>query len=148
MCDDGDPCTSGETCDGAGACVGAPFSCDDADPCTIDTCDPTAGCMVQPVTGLAAATCLLTPQAACQPMPPAMAKAIARAQSRMVSAGATSNHGRAKALLGRASHALKRAAKKTLKFAKKRQLSPACAGALRRNLLEASSRIVQLRKTL
>ena len=66
----------------------------------------------------------------------------------MASAGATSNHGRAKRLLGQASHILKMAAKKALKFAKKRHLSRACAGALNRNLLEASSRLVQLRKTL
>src|SRR5262249_18451865 len=121
---------------------------DDGDPCTVDNCDPAAGCTVQPVTGLGAATCLLIPQAVCQPLPPKLVKAIAKAQTRMASAGATSNHEHAKKLLGRAARILKKAAKKTVKLAKKRRLSPACAATLRRNLLDASTHVLQLRKTL
>jgi slime mold repeat-containing protein len=146
-CSDGSLCTSNDTCQ-AGVCGGTSLVCDDGDPCTTDSCDPTAGCTVQPVTGLGAATCLLIPQASCQPLPPAIVKAIARAQTRIASAGATSNHHRAKKLLVRASHGLKRAAKKTHKLAKKGRISPACAGVLSRNLLDASSRVLQLRKTL
>ena|SRR2546425_12499089 len=114
----------------------------DADPCTADSCDPTAGCVFQPSAGLEAVTCLLTPDASCQPMPPTIAEAIAQAQSRIASSGATQHQGRAKKILGHASHILKRAAKNATRLAKKR-LAPACSAALS----EASSRIAQLEKT-
>ncbi len=43
-CDDGDPCTVGETCQG-GACQGGGLNpCDDADACTTDACAPGTGC--------------------------------------------------------------------------------------------------------
>ena len=73
-CDDGEPCTVGDSCAG-GACVGgpvnacddanactvdscvpggqgcvhAPAQCDDGDPCTSDSCDPSAGCLTAPL---------------------------------------------------------------------------------------------------
>jgi len=102
----------------------------------------------QPVTGLEAATCLMTSPAFCQPLPKALAKAMDQAQGWITSAGATSHHGRAKQLMERASRTLKRAAKKATKLSRKGSLSPACAAALNRNLLEASSRLTQLRKSL
>jgi len=39
-CDDGDPCTIGDTCDALGVCTGIPLDglCDDGDPCTADAC--------------------------------------------------------------------------------------------------------------
>lgn len=38
-CDDGDPCTLDDACDGAGACAGgAPKDCDDGVACTTDAC--------------------------------------------------------------------------------------------------------------
>ncbi|MCW5898167.1 MAG: hypothetical protein KIT10_02770 [Flavobacteriales bacterium] len=38
-CDDGDPCTAGETVDGACNCTGGvPLNCDDGDACTTDLC--------------------------------------------------------------------------------------------------------------
>jgi len=43
-CDDGNPCTTADTCRD-GACVaGPPLDCDDANPCTDDLCDPRTGC--------------------------------------------------------------------------------------------------------
>jgi len=46
-CDDGDACTTGETC-AAGECgVGLPLDCDDGDPCTTESCDALAGCQYQ-----------------------------------------------------------------------------------------------------
>ncbi|MFH1807115.1 MAG: MYXO-CTERM sorting domain-containing protein [Pseudomonadota bacterium] len=43
-CDDGNPCTTGDSCQ-AGVCVaGAPNTCDDANVCTNDSCDPGLGC--------------------------------------------------------------------------------------------------------
>lgn len=43
-CDDGDACTTDDTC-AAGACVGgAALACDDGDVCTDDGCDPDSGC--------------------------------------------------------------------------------------------------------
>ncbi len=46
VCDDGNPCTSGETCQ-AGACVppGPVAVCDDTNPCTEDKCDLGKGCV-------------------------------------------------------------------------------------------------------
>jgi hypothetical protein len=42
-CDDGNACTSGDTCVD-GHCVSELVSCDDHDPCTKDVCDPSGGC--------------------------------------------------------------------------------------------------------
>ncbi len=43
-CEDGDMCTSNDTCK-AGACTsGVPTNCDDGDQCTLDSCSKTAGC--------------------------------------------------------------------------------------------------------
>lgn len=45
-CDDGNACTVGDTCDGAGTCVaGSPPDCDDGNFCTRDSCDSTIGCV-------------------------------------------------------------------------------------------------------
>ncbi len=44
LCDDGDPCTVGATCQ-EGVCLnGAPVNCTDGNPCTDDLCQPGAGC--------------------------------------------------------------------------------------------------------
>lgn len=45
-CDDGDPCTVGDTCSG-GSCKKGPdaLTCDDENPCTIDSCQPGVGCV-------------------------------------------------------------------------------------------------------
>src|SRR5262249_20076111 len=51
-CSDGNVCNGAETCL-AGTCIaGAPLVCDDLNPCTVDTCDPIAGCVFTPNTGL------------------------------------------------------------------------------------------------
>ncbi|MBM4394083.1 MAG: hypothetical protein FJ087_00155 [Deltaproteobacteria bacterium] len=50
-CDDGDACTSHDSCID-GACLGRPRNCDDHDPCTLDDCDPKAGCTFAAVDGL------------------------------------------------------------------------------------------------
>ncbi len=45
-CDDGDPCTSGETCgqiEGAIVCKGGGNACDDGNSCTTDSCTPADG---------------------------------------------------------------------------------------------------------
>jgi len=48
-CEDGNLCTSGDTCDALGLCVpGGPANCDDGSACTDDTCDPGIGCLHQP----------------------------------------------------------------------------------------------------
>jgi hypothetical protein len=47
-CDDGDPCTRDDTCDGRGACAGEPYECP-ALPCRTDTaCDGTGECTFEP----------------------------------------------------------------------------------------------------
>ncbi len=44
-CDDGDACTTVDSCSG-GSCVGSnPLVCDDTNPCTDDSCDPGSGCI-------------------------------------------------------------------------------------------------------
>ncbi len=47
-CEDGDRCTTGETCQ-EGLCAGGqPRVCDDGDLCTSDDCDPLTGCTTTP----------------------------------------------------------------------------------------------------
>ncbi len=51
-CDDGNSCTTTGACQG-GQCVGTdPPDCDDQSLCTTDGCDPTVGCVHDPVAGL------------------------------------------------------------------------------------------------
>ncbi|MHC4838436.1 MAG: hypothetical protein ACYTF3_09685 [Planctomycetota bacterium] len=47
-CDDGDPCTVEDTCNG-GRCLGAPRDCADDDPCTVDGCGPDGQCQYRVV---------------------------------------------------------------------------------------------------
>lgn len=42
-CDDGNACTSADTCNG-GACLGTPYTCDDEKACTDNVCDGAGGC--------------------------------------------------------------------------------------------------------
>jgi hypothetical protein len=44
-CNDGNPCTVGETCQGGVCTGGAANACNDNDPCTVDTCNPQTGCI-------------------------------------------------------------------------------------------------------
>lgn len=44
LCDDGNPCTEGESCQ-AGQCKGKDKVCDDSDSCTSNACDSIKGCM-------------------------------------------------------------------------------------------------------
>jgi len=49
-CDDGDPCTGAEVCEGTLGCVaGTPLSCDDGNACTIDSCTAGLGCTTAPL---------------------------------------------------------------------------------------------------
>lgn len=48
VCDDGDACTSDDVCL-SGVCEGLVLECDDFNECTEDSCDPTSGCINQPV---------------------------------------------------------------------------------------------------
>ncbi|MCB9723046.1 MAG: hypothetical protein H6748_03255 [Spirochaetaceae bacterium] len=49
-CSDGDPCTLADVCDAAGVCVGGSLLvCDDANDCTADSCLPAGGCSFAPV---------------------------------------------------------------------------------------------------
>ena len=50
-CDDGNECTVSDQCLG-GTCVpGIPLNCDDESTCTNDFCEPTEGCVHQPLSG-------------------------------------------------------------------------------------------------
>ncbi len=49
-CDDADPCTQDDACQG-GACVGEPYSCDDGQPCTTDQCDGDGSCSAELLNG-------------------------------------------------------------------------------------------------
>ncbi len=49
-CNDGDLCTTKDTCDAKGACNGAVTKCDDNDKCTSDFCDKSTGsCRATPI---------------------------------------------------------------------------------------------------
>ena len=43
-CDDGNACTSNDSCKGGQCAAGSPVVCDDKKPCTFDTCDAAKGC--------------------------------------------------------------------------------------------------------
>ena len=47
-CDDGDACTTGESCVQGLCWGGAALLCEDGDPCTADACDPLQGCVFAP----------------------------------------------------------------------------------------------------
>ncbi|TMB24937.1 MAG: hypothetical protein E6J71_00230 [Deltaproteobacteria bacterium] len=149
VCAPQDACHSAGVCDSAtGSCSNPTITCTDGDPCTTDSCDPTTGCVYKPATGLEAATCLIISPAfdVCRPIPPAIASLIAQAQNRLALAHVDFIRGRQ--FYGQASHLLKGAAKKARKLARTGRLAPDCAGALNRNLLEASGRLAALRQAL
>jgi hypothetical protein len=44
VCDDGEPCTVNDTCNGDGECApGEPSDCNDSNPCTSESCNPVSG---------------------------------------------------------------------------------------------------------
>lgn len=47
-CEDGEPCTAGDQCQGAVCIGGPPPSCDDGNVCTDDACTPGVGCTFTP----------------------------------------------------------------------------------------------------
>ena len=47
-CDDGEPCTAGDLCQGGACQGGAPLNCGDGNPCTEDTCTLGTGCTYLP----------------------------------------------------------------------------------------------------
>jgi hypothetical protein len=49
-CDDGNACTTDDTC-GAAGCGGTAVDCDDGNPCTQDVCDPATGCAHETIPG-------------------------------------------------------------------------------------------------
>ncbi|MCB9787963.1 MAG: putative metal-binding motif-containing protein [Deltaproteobacteria bacterium] len=54
-CQDGNQCTTNDTCVG-GVCVGGPLLvCNDGNPCTNDYCDPASGCAVTALSGVGCA---------------------------------------------------------------------------------------------
>jgi cell division septation protein DedD len=51
-CDDGNVCTAGDACNAAGACApGTSVACNDQEACTADSCNPTLGCVFDPLVG-------------------------------------------------------------------------------------------------
>ena len=44
-CDDGNPCTAGDSCSGGFCKPGGPAACDDGNECTKDSCEVTVGCI-------------------------------------------------------------------------------------------------------
>lgn len=51
-CDDGNPCTVGDTCSGTSCASGAAVVCNDGNVCTIDACDPDLGCQSTAMPGM------------------------------------------------------------------------------------------------
>lgn len=50
-CDDGNPCTTSDTCNSGTCTAGNPANCNDGNPCTDDACDPDSGCVHTANTG-------------------------------------------------------------------------------------------------
>lgn len=51
VCNDGNPCTTGETCTAAGCTAKEANTCDDGNPCTSDGCSPVTGCTHAQIAG-------------------------------------------------------------------------------------------------
>jgi hypothetical protein len=51
FCDDGNLCTTGESCQSGVCRGGTTLDCNDSNPCTIDACDPSGGCTHTTVAG-------------------------------------------------------------------------------------------------
>ncbi len=52
-CDDSSACTTGDVCNGNGACLGGTsVTCDDGNACTVDACDAALGCTFAPLNGV------------------------------------------------------------------------------------------------
>ncbi|MFN2377683.1 MAG: dockerin type I domain-containing protein [Candidatus Binatia bacterium] len=66
-CNDGDPCSTDDACDDAGACMGgAPRNCDDTDPCTADAClEEEPYCAYEPVPNCPPSTTTTLPPSNC-----------------------------------------------------------------------------------
>ncbi len=65
-CEDGNLCTTGETC-GLGSCWnGTTINCDDKDACTADSCDSTIGCLHDPIPGCGTPVCGADPNNTCK----------------------------------------------------------------------------------
>ena len=50
-CDDGNPCTTENTCEEGVCGKGIPTPCDDDNPCTLNGCSPAVGCTFDPIGG-------------------------------------------------------------------------------------------------
>ena len=152
-CSAPDACHSAGVCDPAtGTCTTPDIRCEDGDPCTTNACDPTAGCVFQPVGGFEAVTCLLVTATlepvVCRPMPVRIQKFTARAASQIAAAALETDPRLQKKLLARATHTLEGATKCLRRVGKHRGLSPLCADALTRVLGNLMSRVDQLRSSL
>ncbi|TNF34205.1 MAG: hypothetical protein EP329_07480, partial [Deltaproteobacteria bacterium] len=65
-CDDGDPCTVGDQCQGDVCVGGSTLSCDDPDPCTVGRCQAGVGCVYDPVADGESCTLSCFGAASCQ----------------------------------------------------------------------------------
>ena len=64
VCNDGDACTSGDTCKGT-TCAGTAIVCQDNNPCTSDSCKPASGCSYTNTSGSCTDNSVCTEQDFC-----------------------------------------------------------------------------------
>lgn len=134
--------------------VTEPGVCDDGDACTTDLCE-SAGCVHRPAAGFNAVTCVfqnggLRPTV-CEreTAQGAVLQTVRKAKSLIDrSESSLPNRDHAAKLLGRAAAKLRKAAKVTVRLAKKRALARACAVQLEELLADVQSRIVVLMRQL
>jgi hypothetical protein len=125
-----------------GTCVPGSADCDDGDACTEDTCSTGGRCVVTPVTGIAAVTCVCE-----QTVPPACGLALPLGIEKLVARGcrgatlaANEDGSRRRRLLRITQRAFALAARRTALLARKDIVSPDCAVSLGGLLADAKLR--------
>jgi len=143
-CDDDDPCTTGETCDGGACTAGAPVSCDDGRACTMDTCALPDGCAHHPVTYPDARE-PLAPIATGDPCAgarvPARLTALRRTTSALLTRAEVTPGAKLRKLLKRALRKLSGAARSCRKACRSHRLPDACCTSMGDRLGQAEERV-------
>jgi len=142
-CDDHNACTTTDTCDGNGKCVGsAPLHCDDNDKCTVDSCSPVDGCHNDQVdfaiTRAEVGMSLSVDACAGQKIPASITKRFAKARQLLARANRTFAVGRQRTLVKSAASQLSRANGAEEKLGNR--VSAACGTQLQNRVRTARSR--------
>jgi cysteine-rich repeat protein len=152
FCDDGDACTVSDQCT-AGQCTpGLARVCNDFDPCTADACASASGCTFEPYASFDGVSCAFDATRIATfcfaGLPGKIEKGLARAESRVEKAAASTKTGRARRFLKSARTLAEQARRRAAKQTSKGTISAACGAALEDVLSDVGTRALALREEL